>query len=232
MKIAVMQPYFFPYIGYFQLLNAVSKFIIYDDVTFIKGGWINRNRVLVEGGVFMLSVPIQALSSYKLIKETQKIADQRWTKKTIRTLEQSYHKAPFFSHILPIVKKVLYSEEQCMGKVALISLMETCNYLGVNTEIIESSVGYGNSSLKGQERVLDICIKEGASQYWNPIGGKDLYSKEEFTKKSIQLKFMKPKMTPYRQFNKVFVPDLSIIDVMMFNDPEKIREFLDRYEVM
>ena len=231
MKTAIMQPYLFPYIGYFQLINAVDKFIIYDDVTFIKQGWINRNRILGNGRAMMFTVPIRSLSSYTLIKDTEIIEYQKWKKKFLKTLHQYYSKARYFKNTMALIRGILEPEETHIGKLVSLSIKEVCCWAGIETEILESSTIYKNTHLKGQKRILDICVLEGAKQYINTIHGRALYSKEVFKKKWIQLNILKTNAIEYKQFENQFVPDLSIIDVFMFNSMESIKEFLNEYEL-
>ena len=104
MKIAIMQPYFFPYLGYWQLMNIVDKFVIYDDVNYIKRGWINRNRILVEGKPFYIHVPVMKASQNKIINEMEVFVDSSLRKKELKTIELAYKKAPFFDSVYPLIK--------------------------------------------------------------------------------------------------------------------------------
>ncbi|MEW6602125.1 MAG: WbqC family protein [Nitrospirota bacterium] len=232
MKLAIMQPYLFPYIGYFQLINAVDKFVIYDDVNFIKQGWINRNRILVGGKEFVFTIPVRDQSSFKLIKNTLIDDNKKWAKRIIKTIEQSYKQAPYFYEIIEMITKVFHSDVTFINELALMSIMETCCYLNIETEVVSSSGIYDNAFLKGQERVLDICRRENADLYINPIGGLQLYSKDGFKEHNIDLAFLQPRIMEYNQLNDKFVPGLSIIDVMMFNSKEKIREWMSRFELI
>jgi hypothetical protein len=236
MKIAIMQPYLFPYIGYFQLINAVDKFIIYDDVNFIKQGWINRNQFLVQGSKQLFTVPLQKQSSFLKINETFVNDKQykKWKIKFLRTIEQSYKKAPFFEQVNQLINKVLSNDnnEETISKLAIKSLLEISNFLELETEFVLSSNLYNNVNLTGQERLLDICKKEGVKQYINPIGGVDLYNKKDFYNENIQLNFLKSNNIQYKQFKNEFVPWLSIVDVMMFNTKGEIKEMLNNYTLI
>ena len=232
MKLGIMQPYIFPYIGYFQLINAVDKFVIYDDVNFINKGWINRNRILNNGKDSLFTIPLKEASQNKLINEIDVNWDSAWKSKFIKTLEQCYKKAPFYSEILPIIEQTLSIDNEPVSKVIEHNLRLICNYLGIKTTIISSSAIYQNTHLKAQERILDICLQEKSSQYINPIGGLELYDKDFFEAKNLQLSFIKSNPIEYPQFKNEFVPWLSMIDVLMFNSKEKIKEFLDNYELV
>jgi len=234
MKIAIMQPYLFPYIGYFQLINAVDKFIFYDDVNFIKQGWINRNNILVNNQKILFSIPIEKISSYKKINLTKVNTNifNKNKKKLIKTIEQSYKKAPYFSQIIGFIYSVLEMNSEFISDFAKKSIFEVCNYLKIDTKIINSSSIYNNDSLKSSKRVIDICNKEKVTQYINPIGGRELYSKEDFKRKNIELYFLKTKDIRYKQFKSVFFSNLSIIDVLMFNSKKEVRDMLIKFELI
>lgn len=234
MKLAIMQPYLFPYIGYYQLINAVDKFIIYDDVNFIKQGWITRNAVLANGKSYLFSVPLENQSSFCKINET--LINQKqypiWHKKFLKTIEQNYNKAPFFKEVFPIIKSIFDTDSITISVLATNSLKKVSEYIGITTVFEDSSAIYQNQDLSSQHRVLDICKKENANVYINPIGGLELYSKNDFLENTISLYFIKSKPIKYNQFNSEFVSGLSIIDVLMFNDVPTIKEFLANYELI
>ena len=233
--LGIMQPYVFPYIGYFQLIKAVDKFVIYDDVAFINKGWINRNNILVNGKASMFTIPLIGASQNRLIREIEIDSLPIWSKKFLKTLEQSYKKAPFFREGFGIVEQVFNSQVSNIGALATASLKETCKYLKINTEIVESSGIYNNQDLKAQNRILDICLQEKAVHYVNPIGGQTIYDQQLFADNKILLNFIKAKPVLYKQFNKeeeTFVPWLSIIDLLMFCSIEEIHEHLDKFELV
>lgn len=227
-----MQPYIFPYIGYFQLINAVDKFVIYDDVNFINKGWINRNRILNNGKDSLFSIPLKEASQNKLINEIEVNWDSAWKSKFLKTLEQCYKKAPFYQETLLIIEETFSIDHEPISKVIEYNLRLICGYLDIKTEIISSSAIYENTHLKAQERILAICLQEKATQYINPIGGLELYDKDFFEAKNINLNFIKSKSIEYPQFKNEFVPWLSIIDVLMFNSKEIVKDFLGNYELM
>ncbi len=234
MKVAIMQPYFMPYFGYFQLINAVDKFIVYDDVNFIKQGWINRNKILLNGKDFVFTIQLKDASSFKLIKDTE-IHEQfynNWKNKFYITLEQAYKKAPHFDTVFQIIKNTLESECINISKLAVNSLKSICSYLDIRTTFLDSSIIYHNTNLSAQSRIIDICKQENASTYINLEGGMKLYSKADFAMSNLTLNFISPKPIIYNQFKHEFVPGLSIIDVMMFNTPLQIKEMLNQYELI
>lgn len=229
-----MQPYFFPYIGYFQLISAVDKFVAYDDVSYIRQGWINRNRILLGGKDHMVSVPLADASSYRTIRDTL-IHKERYgafKKRLSKTLLQAYGKAPFHEDVRELVQRVLDSEDVSVSRLAVNSLKSVCSYLSLQTSIVDTSLVYQNDHLHAQDRVLDICRKEGASGYVNPPGGTELYQKDIFAESGVELLFLKPKPLCYRQYDNEFVPWLSIIDVLMFNPAGAVRAMLGEYELV
>lgn len=228
-KVAIMQPYLFPYLGYFQLLNAVDEFVLYNDVNHIVRGWINRNNYLVDGEKKLLSLSVIGASSNKLINELEFSKDFH---KYLSTIEQSYSKAPYKEQVMPIIVKTLEGDNMCIPVVVKRSIEEIVKYLGFdNPKLLLSSEISECDQLRGQERVLTICKKLGADIYINPAGGKDLYDKKICKEWGVELKFIKPQLDEYKQPGDKFIPGLSIIDVMMFNSPEVIRGMLNKYEL-
>lgn len=230
--IGIMQPYIFPYIGYFQLINAVDTFIVYDDVAFINKGWINRNNVLVGGRASMFTVPLVGASQNRLIREIEVDNLLNWSKKFLKTIEQSYKKAPFYREGFSIVEQVFKCPAANIAELTVSSLKETCKYLKINTKIVESSIVYNNQDLKAQGRILDICLQEKAAHYINPIGGMAIYDKQLFADNKILLNFIKSKPILYKQFNQEFTPWLSMIDVLMFCSVDEIHEHLNKFELV
>ena len=231
MKLAIMQPYLFPYIGYFQLINTVEKFIVYDDVYFINKGWINRNRILVNGQPYMFTVPLTNASQNTLIKDLKLSIDEKWKNKFLKTLEINYKKAPFFEKIFCIVKEVIQTKSSFITDWHLKSFILINNYLGINTILGETATKYKNNHLKGQDRIIDICIKEATDHYINPIGGQELYNKEIFSFNGIEINFLKTDKIVYHQFKNEFVPWLSIIDVLIFNSKYNVISLLKKYTI-
>lgn len=226
-RVALMQPYFFPYLGYFQLIHAVDTFIFYDDVNFIKNGWVNRNRILVNSRDLLFSIPCRGISPNKWINHIEVDWNNRAISKLIKTLQQAYRSAPEFSPVMALLEQVFSTRSRTISELAIESIKAVCNYLGLNRTFKCSSQDHPNPNcLGGQERVIDICLKENASIYINAIGGKDLYQAEAFTKEKISLYFIKSNSFEYNQFGSTFVPNLSIIDVLMFNGRSKINDIL------
>lgn len=234
MKLSVMQPYLFPYIGYFQLIQATDKFIVYDDVSFIKQGWINRNRILANGKAHLFTVPLSGASSFKPIHDTRINVSEfsSWRNKFVKSLDQSYLHAPQYKYVKPLVLDVLDGSPEFIVDIAVKSVKSVCSFLEIPTAIENSSRIYGNNDLRSQARIIDICHKEAASGYVNAIGGMGLYSFDDFADRGVELAFIKPREVVYDQQVQPFVPWLSIIDVLMFNSAGDIRQFLNSYELV
>ena len=229
MKLGIMQPYFMPYLGYWQLIKAVDKFVIYDDVNFIKGGWINRNNILLNNQRFLINLLLSGASSNKLINE---IGVQENQIKLIKTIESAYKKAPMFDSVFPVFLQIISFEDKNLAKLLGNSLIEVAKYLEIETEFVYSSDVEKNNSLRAQDKILHICTLLGAKQYINAIGGQELYDKESFDSQGLKLNFIKSELPPYKQFNNEFIPGLSIIDVLMFNSVEDVNLMLDKYTLV
>ncbi len=233
MTLAIMQPYFLPYIGYVQLLNAVDTFVLYDDVAFINRGWVNRNRLLVNGKEFLFTVPLKDASQNKRIRDIAFGDDQKWRGKLLQTIRQSYRKAPQFDAVWPVAEAMIQYDAPNIADYILYSVEQLAAYLSINTRIVPSSTIYANEHLRAQERILDICQQEQATRYINPIGGQELYDKPTFAQANIELFFIKSKPIEYPQFaGYPFIPWLSILDVLFFNDLTQIKTLLADYELI
>jgi len=233
MKIAIMQPYLFPYLGYYQLASAVDTFVFFDDVNYIKKGWINKNNILVNGSAFKFSVPVIGISQNKLINEVALSEFDIWSNKFLKTLSSSYKKAPYFDNAIELISEVLCKKCHNVSELAQNSVALISSYLGLETAFIKSSdLNYDRTAAGGQQKILDICKVMNAVQYINPQNGRELYNKNEFTNQGLELSFISMNDVKYPQFSgKNFVPSLSVIDVLMFNDKEVIRKLLKRYEL-
>ena len=229
MKLGIMQPYFFPYLGYWQLLANVDKYVVYDDVTYIKGGWINRNNFLINGQKNLLTMRLEKASSYTLIKD---IAIKDDFVKFLKTIEMGYKKAPFFEDIFRLLKDICQCPDKKLGQFLFNSHIKICEYLGIDTELILSSSFEKHTELKGKDKVISICKQLGADEYINAIGGQELYDKKEFAENGIRLNFLQANLREYRQLKNEFVAGLSIIDIMMFNSKEEIKEMLNDFNLV
>jgi hypothetical protein len=226
MKLAIMQPYLFPYIGYFQLAAAVDKFVFYDDVNYIKNGWINRNRLVLGNQVRYVTVPLAGASPTLKINEVLVQPRDRWLRKLLESIRHSYSRAPHYARVIELIREILQSNFDRISLLASHSVIEISRYLGIGTDFVMSSAKYGNADLKGVQRVLDICVKEHAQAYLNLPGGRALYEPGDFAAAGVQLTFIEPNLGSYRQFGTSFHPGLSILDVLMFNTADQVKEML------
>ncbi|MBQ3241557.1 MAG: WbqC family protein [Oscillospiraceae bacterium] len=231
MKVGIMQPYFFPYLGYWQLMNAVDKYVVYDDVNYIKGGWINRNSILMNGKAHLVNLPLRGASPNKLINEVMVDSNEAVRKKLLRSIEHAYQKAPYFQEVFPMIKQIVLHKQEDLGQFLLFSFRLVKEYLGMRTELILSSDLKKDTTLKGYHKVIAICQELGATTYYNAIGGVELYEphRQEFEEAGIELRFLKMSAVEYPQFGGEFVPNLSFIDVLMFNSKEQVNELLQQY---
>lgn len=233
MKLAIMQPYFFPYLGYFQLIFASDKFIFYDDVNYIKGGWINRNRILLDGEARFFTVPLRGASSFIPINRVG-IHEQssKWRGNMLDTVRMAYRRAAYRDIGVGLLEGVLELRHESIAELALASVKTVLEYLGLARELVPSSRVYNNQHLKGQDRVLDICMKENADGYINAIGGVNLYQAGKFALQGCDLKFLRSLLPKYSQDAERFVPGLSILDVIMHCAREEVVDMLAQYELL
>lgn len=228
-----MQPYFFPYLGYWQLLNYVDNYVIYDDVNFIKSGWVNRNKILLDGQEHYINLPMSGASSNKHIIQVGVGTDKVMKGKTLKLLEHAYSKAPYYENTIKIPEQILTQEYENLADCLVESIQLICDYLGIYTPILRAHSMEIDPALRGQDRVLDTCKLLKTDSYINAIGGQSIYSYDAFRKCNMQLKFLDMKDITYPQFGGAFISKLSIIDVMMFNSPEVIAEkFLNAFDLV
>lgn len=229
MKLAVMQPYLFPYIGYFQLIYAADLFLIYDDVAYIKQGYINRNSILSPNGATRFTIPVPGASSNKLISE---LAFSDDVTKALRTIEQSYSKAPHFGEVFPMIRGALELDDRSIASVCQKSFEDIFSYLGLEKQFKKTSELEYDRSASARDRLIALCQQFGANCYINAPGGRKLYAKQDFAEKGIDLKFVDSLSVEYSQGSAEFVPNLSIIDVLMHCSPEEVRSLLGCYELI
>lgn len=227
MILTSMQPYFLPYIGYFQLMQASDRFVIYDNIQYTKKGWINRNRILQNGQPVYISLPLRSDSDYLHIDQ-RVLADnhQEQAAANLRKIAALYRKAPQFEAVYALMERIYACEHSNLFAFILHSLEVVCAYLHIEPGFVVSSTLPVDASLKAETRVIANCHAMGAETYINPIGGVSLYNYDRFRENGIRLRFLKANPIQYEQFGTTFVPSLSILDVMMFNPPDRIQHFI------
>jgi hypothetical protein len=223
MRLAIMQPYFLPYIGYFQLIAATDLFVVYDNIQYTKKGWFNRNRMLLNGTDKLFSLPLKKDSDFLDVVERE-ISQDFNPDKFLNQFKGAYIRAPYFAEVYLLLEQIVRYDEWNLFRFIYHSIVRTCEYLGIDTKISISSDIAIDHKLKNQDRVIALCKAVGADTYINPIGGIDLYAKDEFEANNIELKFIQSNPFEYSQFGNDFVPWLSIVDVMMFSPCDTIRE--------
>ncbi|MDR0611940.1 MAG: WbqC family protein [Dysgonamonadaceae bacterium] len=229
MKLGIMQPYFLPYIGYWQLIKAVDTYVIYDDVAYIVRGWINRNNLLINGEKRRFTINLKNASHNKLINEIEILDDFR---NFMKTIEYNYSRAPYYKKVIEILVKIIAFDKSNLALFIANSISIICDYLNIDTHTVLSSSLQKDVSLKGKEKIIAICKLLNADKYYNSAGGIALYKKDDFFHSNIDLYFLKTHIYPYKQFTNTFISDLSIIDVMMFNSVEEINNMLNKFELV
>lgn len=229
MKFGIMQPYFMPYIGYFQLMKAVDKYVVYDDVNYIKGGWANRNHILINGEKEMFTVTLQKASQNKLFNEIV-IGDD--FKKLMKTLQMNYSRAINFDQTMVLMERIISFPNKQLAVFIANSFREILSYLSVETEILMSSEIPKDNSLRGKDKIIQICEILGADTYYNAVGGKNLYDQEEFREHGITLNFVDSLPQVYSQLHtREFVSGLSMVDVLMNNTKDEVNRLLDSFQL-
>lgn len=234
MKVAIMQPYFFPYIGYFQLIANADVFVIYDEIKYTKKGWINRNRFLKNGKAAYFTLPLKKDSDFLFVSKRNLTEDWENEKQKMSfQIKAAYHKAPFFKETFMLFEKCISFENNNLFEFIFNSVKNICEYLDINTPIQISSELQISNDLKSAEKVKAICKALNADTYINPIGGIELYDKSDFLNDNLELFFLKSKSSSYPQFENEFEPFLSILDVLMFNDLKKVKEMIhNEFEIL
>ncbi len=236
MKVAIMQPYFFPYIGYFQLINSIDIFVFLDNVNYMKKSWINRNYILLNGQKHLLTIPCQSVSQNKEINLIQVDNENKAYKNILKTIEVAYRKkASYYDSVFPIINNLVSSYSGNIAGLSMESVVSTCRYLGINTKFLVASEDLSeNTDLGRSERMISICKTLGANELINAIGGIDIYDRKVFDEHGIQLSFIRmSKNLSYSQGkDQPFISNLSIIDVMMFNSTKEISQMLESCEFL
>lgn len=232
-KIGMMQPYLFPYLGYFQLIAAVDVFVLGDDLQYVKESWINRNRILMNGKDKLITFPLKKGAHLAKINERALSDDyQSEMGKLMRVLYAAYAKAPYYKKVAPLLEEIFMHDEKNLAKYAENSIRKLCAYMNITTPIlISSDLKIGDVTDK-QDRVIRTAKKLESETYINFVGGMQLYDFDRFEAHGVELQFHKIGDTTYRQFGNEFVPLLSIIDVLMFNDIPDVRTRLDCYSLL
>ena len=229
MNIAIMQPYFLPYIGYFQLINTVNEFVFYDDVSFMKKSFINRNSILLNGKRHQFTIPLKKASQNKLINEVEVAIDKKWLDDFLKTIDYAYKAAPNYQEVKILLDSILSSRYNNIAELAIQSVILVSNYLNIDCKFSVSSERYSETKkLSKAERLIAITKASKKVKYINAINGKLLYDKRQFKNHNIDLYFLESEKISYMQFGNEFVESLSILDVLMFNTKHSVKALLDK----
>ena len=232
MKLGMMQPYFYPYLGYWQLMNCVDEYIIYDDVNYIKGGWINRNRIKINGTPGYFGVSVKKASQNRKINEHEISMSDSDKTSLLSKVQMAYGKAPYFKDVYELFKDTVYCDKTNLAEYLKYSNCRIAEFMGISTKIYSASELKLDHTNRAQERIIDICRLRGMDEYINSIGGKGLYDKQHFSEAGINLSFLSMDADiVYPQGKGQFIPSLSILDVLMFNSKEETRALLKRYSI-
>ena len=230
-SLAIMQPYWFPYLGYFQLFNAVDRFMLLDVVNHKPRGWVNRNRILINHRPRWLNLPLANASKNILIQDLQCHDKEKFSIKLLKTLHDAYAKAPYFPYAMPVFEAILTDPQTSFVSSIESMLKHIGSYLAIDTPIIRASQQTLENSSARKNRIIALCQQQDAQQCINLAGGETIYNKQHFADCKIELMFMRMRPLKYDQYKEPFSPSLSIIDVMMFNSPKKIQEYLKHYDL-
>lgn len=229
--VAIMQPYLFPYLGYFQLFHAADTFVLLDNVNYIQRGWINRNRILGPQGTQSICLPVVQASQHKTIMQHDLCQPEYHRPKLLKLLQHTYSKAPYYQTVLPLITQILEHKQTNLAAFIQHSLIQICTYLELDCEFQMASECVIDSSLTGQARILALCEQQQATHYVNLPGGEALYDKRLFIENGFSCGFLRMQPVHYSQFNREFIANLSIIDVLMFNDKDSTQRLLENYDI-
>lgn len=228
-SIGIMQPYFLPYMGYWQLIAQVDEFVIYDNIQYTKKGWITRNRFLRNGEDTLFSLSLKADSDFLEVRQ-RVLAETFDRKKLLRQFQEAYRKAPGFAENFPLIEEIVQFQDNNLSVYLINSIKKISEYLGIRTPLtISSTIAIDHCSLKGADKVKAICLGLGADRYLNPIGGLELYDRKDFSESGIDLCFLRSQPLDYLQFGKPAIPHLSILDVLMFNSRSRTQDYLSAF---
>ncbi len=227
-----MQPYFIPYIGYFQLIHSADKFVIYDNIQYTKKGWVTRNRLQNKQQAFLVSLPVEKSSDFVDINQKRLAASWKKDRQKIRNrISNAYRQAPCYENGQALFDEILQFDDPNLFNFIYHSIKAICHYLAINTTLMVSSQVSANDLFKGQQRVISICQSLNATQYHNAIGGVNLYDHKTFLSHGMKLNFLESSPLAYRQLGEGFIPNLSIMDLIMHVEKDEIASLLQQYKL-
>jgi hypothetical protein len=235
MRLGIMQPYFLPYLGYFQLIFATDTWIVFDTPQYIRHGWINRNRILKPDGKDWqyISIPIKKHSREAKIKDIEISYMEDWKTKITAQLSHYKIKAPYYSATMDVINQCINTSSNSIVDLNINAIKSVCDYLNIKFNYnVHSHMNLTHDTpTHAGEWALHTCTSIGAKEYINPPGGREIFDKGQFINAGIDLFFLETQFSEYNQRNKNFIKGLSIIDVMMFNSAKEIAQMLCNFEL-
>lgn len=234
MKLAVMQPKFFPYLGHYQLVACADKYVFLDDVNFQRNSWFHRNKILINGEMQYFGVQLKKASQNKKLNEIELVDDRKWRDKLITTVRLSYGNAPYFQDVFPIIENIILDQDiTLLSEISERSVRDISRYLNIDTQFARASEDDDSQHLGSQDRIIAICNKMGATAYYNLPGGRKLYAEDDFKDNNIDLYFIETHDVTYPQFNGLQGNKYySIVDILMFNAKEEVQRLLQEYTIV
>lgn len=231
MQLGIMQPYFFPYLGYFDLINYSYRWIVFDTVQYIRHGWVNRNRILhPKKGWQYIAVPVKKHSRNTVIKDIEVSQDPKWRKRILGQIQHYRRTAPYFHETYQLVEECLAAEEHSLSRLNVAILDNVCHHLGISFEYeYFSEMELELGPVEGpDEWAIRISEAIEATEYVNPAGGIAIFDSSKFEARGIRLTIRNLPSLRYPCPGYEFIPGLSIIDILMWNLPDKVKEYLDK----
>ena len=231
-RVAAIQPYLFPYVGYFQLMAACDELLLLDDVQYVTRRWINRNRILVNGEPSWITLPVRHACRDLPINERRYAREPLTARRVLHQIEAAYRRAPHLASVLALVDDALTGTDDNVARINARALALVAGAVGIDTPVVLASDTRGNRGLRGEDAIIELCRRRGATAYLNPIGGSGLYDSSRFAAAGLSLEFLQFEAPAYPQFGAPFVPRLSIVDVMMFNALATVRAMITRGSIV
>ncbi len=229
-RIAIMQPYLFPYVGYFQLIKQVDQFVFFDNAQYIRRGYCNSNSILVNCDKFKFTLPVQKAPQKTPINHIQIHSETytKWKDNFLTTIKHAYSQAPYYKTVIDLIEETFNQNSDLLSDISIKGIQSISKYLGTDTSFSKSSSIDYNQQQPAQFKIIEICQKNKADKYINMINGADLYDQEVFEKNGLELAFLNPTITEYNQPCDAFLGHLSIIDLLMRLSPDEINSHLEK----
>lgn len=231
-----MQPYFFPYPGYFSLIKATNKWIVFDTPQYANYSWMNRNRIINcnDDNWMYFIVPLKKRPLRTSINSIVIQNEVNWKEKIISQLGYYKKHAPYYNHVVEFLRETLTSEFVKLSDLNIHTLKATCKYIGIdfNYEIYSEMNLQIEDIHAPDEWGLNICKAMGVSKFINPERGQNFIDRQKYLNEKVDIKFLEYRYPDYDQKMEEFIPGLSIIDAMMFNSPKELKVILEDYKLV